>query len=292
MDFSVIIATHNNCEILRRCLACWEQLTDGQSVEILVIEDGCQDGTREFLKDCAATPWGQRHLRWFHEEDVHELACDNRGAREAQGKYLLIWHDDMYLQVPWLLEDLRINLEKYPNFGLIALSRGLQLHDVVEPWETWEEMLDRRRNESTIGPTGWNWFCFQEIDGVVRPWVVRRDAWEKVGPLDTHFSPTEWDESDLCFRLRQGRWDTVTYGYERMGAYHHLLSATMARTPSARSQAVAVANGRKFYERWQETIRQSDLRLRRHWQRRWSWGSLAALGPALKKRLGKRTPEA
>src|SRR6476660_3517623 len=104
--FSVIIPTHNNLALLKRCLAGWRDHTDGQSVEIVVIEDGCTDGTAEFLEEQAETPWGRRHLRYFHENDVHELRCDNRGFREAKGELLLVWHDDMFLHVPWLLTEL------------------------------------------------------------------------------------------------------------------------------------------------------------------------------------------
>ena len=42
-------------------------------VEILVIEDGCKDGTREYLNELSQSEWGQKVLRWFHEDDVNEL---------------------------------------------------------------------------------------------------------------------------------------------------------------------------------------------------------------------------
>ncbi len=49
-------------------------------VEIIVIEDGCRDGTRAFL-EAGVSRVGTRHLRWMHLDDAHELRCTNAGCR-------------------------------------------------------------------------------------------------------------------------------------------------------------------------------------------------------------------
>jgi GT2 family glycosyltransferase len=286
--FSVVIPTHNNLEVLKECLAGWRQHGDGASVELLVIEDGCSDGTADFLRAQAETPWGVRHLRWFHEDDVHELNCDNRGFREARGQYFLIWHDDMYLRAQWLLPELERSLRAHPDIGLISLSRGLICHQADGAIDTSEDLLDWKRLESTIGTAPLNWFCFSEVDIVVRPWVVRRECLDKVGPLDTAFFPNEWDEADLCFRLRQGGWKVATHGYEREGAYVHLLSATMSKTPSARLKAIALRNGKLFHERWDAQISLRQGHRAQRWGRRFAGGSFGNLLRSMLRRLTKR----
>ena len=60
---SVIIATHNNKDVLARCLACWRRLAGARAVEIILVEDGCSDGTVELLGELQATPWGVQVLR-------------------------------------------------------------------------------------------------------------------------------------------------------------------------------------------------------------------------------------
>ena len=70
---------------------------------------------------------------------------------------------------------------------------------------------------------------------MIRPWIVRRACLERVGMLDEAFRPTEWDEADLAFRIRQAGWRVATSGFERLGAYHHLGSTTLGRAPSARA---------------------------------------------------------
>ncbi|HEX5868974.1 MAG TPA: glycosyltransferase, partial [Longimicrobium sp.] len=171
-------------------------------MELIVVEDGCTDGTREHLAGLLAGGWDGPALRVVHEEDAHELVCTNRGFREARGSLVLSWHDDMFLRAGWMVPELLATFRADPEIGLLSLSRGLRFHPLPGPVRTWEDTVDWRRMESTLGPAPLNWARLYEVDGVMRPWVVRRACIERVGPLDEAFRPTEWDESDLCYRLR------------------------------------------------------------------------------------------
>ncbi|HUQ72731.1 MAG TPA: glycosyltransferase [Planctomycetaceae bacterium] len=263
---TVVVATYNNRAILERCLAQWEQHASGQPVEILVIADGCQDDTEAFLAQRQQTPWGQRHLRWLAENNVHELRCTNRGLAEARGSLVMSWHDDMYLQHPGLVPELIATFAAYQDIGLVSLSRGLNCRPASRP-TTWESLTDWSRIESTIGRPVWNWLYLTEVDAVMRPWVVRRSCIERVGPLDNAFKLTEWDEADLCFRIREAGWKIATHGYERLGYYHHLGSSTLGRTIKEPYKAQAVANGQLFHDRWQATIERDCARPRKRWLR-------------------------
>ena len=110
---------------------------------------------------------------------------------------------------------------------------------------------------------------------MIRPWVVRRACIERVGPLDEAFVPTEWDEVDLCFRVRQAGWRVATHGYERLGAYRHLGSTTVG-VPSAQYKQRVLRNGLLFHQRWDDTVRSTARRPRRTWWRKataagWMW---------------------
>jgi GT2 family glycosyltransferase len=265
---SVVVPTHNNRAVLERCLEGWRRVAAGQPVEVLVIEDGCTDGTREYLEGLSRTGWGRRHLRWFHEDDVHELKCTNRGFAEARGSVLVAWQCDMILQGRWFVGELIDTFRQYEEIGLVSLSRGLNCHPLDEPINTWEQLVDWRRLESTIGKRPLNWFRLQEVDTVMRPWVVRRECLDRVGLLDEAFRPTEWDEADLCFRIRRAGWKIATHGYERLGAYYHLGSATLGHVLGEQYKSRVLANGLTFHRRWGEVIRAEHRRPRRTWVRR------------------------
>ena len=277
---SVVIPTFNNADVLGRCLAAWERYAGKQAVELVVVEDGCRDNTTQLLEERSRSPWGRRCLRWVHEDNVHELRATNRGFREARAPLVLAWQDDMFLRVSWLVPELLRTFDQYRDLGLLCLSRGLNCIPIDEPIRTWEDLVDWRRLESTIGPRPLNWIRLQEVDIVVRPWAVRRACLDAVGFLDEAFVPTEWDEADLSFRIRRTGWKVGTHGYERLGAYFHLGSTTVGVLSEAYKRRV-VNNGLLFHARWDDTIRRDATRARRTWWRRstasgWVHTSLAA----------------
>jgi glycosyltransferase involved in cell wall biosynthesis len=264
---SVITPTFNNVDTLKRSVDAWQHF-GGDAIELIVVEDGCRDRTPEYLQELAATPWGRRHLQWIHQDDAHELRCTNSGFEVARGEYLMAWQDDMFLQVYWLIPELVRTFRAYREIGLISLSRGLNCLPLDEPIDRYEALVDWRRLESTIGDGLGNWLRLQEVDVVIRPWIVRKACLDQVGMLDEAFRPTEWDEADLAFRIRRAGWLVATSGYERLGAYFHLGSMTLSRAPSAPYFARVLENGRLFHQRWDATIAAEHPRDRRTWVRR------------------------
>jgi GT2 family glycosyltransferase len=262
---SVVMPTFNNAPVLRRAIEGWRRF-GGDDLEVIVVEDGCRDDTVEYLREIQGGAWGCAHLRSVHEDDAHELRCTNRGFSEARGELMLAWQDDMFLQVSWLVTEIIQTFAAYPEIGMLSLSRGLQCVPCDDPIARWEDLFDWRRLESTIGHGTANWVRLQEVDAVVRPWVVRRACVERIGALDEAFRPTEWDEADLAFRIREAGWRVATYGYERAGAYFHLGSTTIGN-PSDAYKARVLRNGLLFHSRWDPAIRRDHARVRRTWRR-------------------------
>jgi GT2 family glycosyltransferase len=265
-SLSVVIPTFNNDAVLRRCLASWRAPSERHGVELIVIEDGCRDGTAAYLTAEAATPWGIEHLRWIHRDDAHELRCTNAGFRIARAPLVAAWQDDMFVRAAWLVPELLRIFERYPDIGMLSLSRGLNHCPVDEPITTWEELNDWRRLQSTIGPPPLNWIRLQEVDSVIRPWILRRACIDRVGLLDEVFVPTEWDEVDLAFRLRAAGWKVATCGYERLNGYQHLGSSTLGAPSDAYKKRV-LNNGLVVWDRWGSAIARDHARSRRTWRR-------------------------
>jgi GT2 family glycosyltransferase len=284
---SIVIPTFNNVDVLGRCLESWRTCAAGQPIEIIVIEDGCRDSTPDLLRSIGASDWGRKHLRWHHEADLHELRCTNRGMRDARGQLMMAWQDDMFLRSQWLVPELIATFERYADLGLLCLSRGLNCYPLDEPIDSWHALIDGRRLQSTIGARPLNWCRLQEVDVVIRPWVLRRACVESVGYLDERYVPTEWDEADLSFRIRQAGWKVATHGYERAGAYEHLGSTTVGTLSDQYKQGV-LRNGQLFHERWGAAIQRDAARSRRTWWRQataagwWSTGTRVLRSLALK----------
>ena len=283
-QLSVVVPTHDNLPVLRRCLESWQRHATGLPVELLVIEDGCGDGTRDYLEEITASRWGNGYLRVLHESDVHEQRCTNRGMASARGPVLLAWQDDMFLAARWVVPELLAIFARHPDLAVLGLTRGLDCRPAAAPIERWEDLTDWSRLTSTIGHGPLNWLRIQEVDFVIRPWAIRREAIDRVGPLDTAFALSEWDEADLCFRVRQAGWRVGTHGYERLGAYTHLGSSTLGRSFSEAYKAHVLKNGLLFHSRWGDEIARSYARRRRTWWRRASARGLAATAGAAARR--------
>lgn len=287
---SVVIPTFNNVRVLERCLESWRNCADAASVELIVVEDGCRDETSDMLERLARSPWGASHLRWFHQDDLHELRCTNCGLSQARAPLAMAWQDDMFVNAGWLVRELLDTFAAYGDLGLLSLSRGLNCFPLNEPVERWEDLIDGRRLQSTIGPRPLNWLRLQEVDIVIRPWVVRRECLDTVGVLDEAFVPTEWDEADLCFRIREAGWKVATHGYERDAAYTHLGSTTVGVLSDGYKKRV-LKNGRLFHDRWDEVIERDARRSRRTWWRRstpsgWYWTAVRVARTILARPAG------
>jgi glycosyltransferase involved in cell wall biosynthesis len=270
-ELSLVIPTFNNVDVLRKNIDCWRRNAGGVAVELLVIEDGCRDRTPEYLDEVAATEWGRAHLRWFHQHDLHELRCTNVGLARARAPIVMAWQDDMFVRAPWFAREIVDTFAAYADLGLLCMSRGFDCRPVPEPIQSWADLVDDRRLHGTLGPTPMNWFLLQEVDSVIRPWAVRRACLDAAGLLDEAFAPTEWDEGDLCFRIRDAGWRVAAHGYERAGAYEHLGSTTTGELSDA-YKARVLRNGLLFHERWDGAIERGAARARRTWPRRMSAG--------------------
>ena len=279
---TAVIPTFNNLEVLKQCIDGW-RTHGGDRIELVVVEDGCRDATPDYLRDVSATTWGARHLRWIHQDDAHELRCTNAGIAAARAPLVMAWQDDMFLRASWLVPELMRTFDAYADIGMISMSRGLYCLPLDEPINDYKDLVDWRRLPSTIGPSPANWFRLYEVDVVIRPWVVRKACIERVGPLDEAFRPTEWDEADLAYRLREAGWKVATCGYERLGAYFHLGSTTLSKSPSAAYFARVLENGRLFHQRWDTTIAAQHPRPRRSWMRKATAAGWAATAKQMAK---------
>jgi glycosyltransferase involved in cell wall biosynthesis len=97
---TVIIPTHNRCSALRQTLdALRDQTYPLQQVEVIVVADGCTDGTAEMLCHYEAS----FALHVIEQPGQGPAGARNCGAAQAKGR-LLIFLDDDIESAPSLIE--------------------------------------------------------------------------------------------------------------------------------------------------------------------------------------------
>lgn len=108
---SVIIPTYNRA---MRCKAAVESVlsqTHG-NVEIVVVDDGSKDNTREVIKGM------DERVKYIHQANAGVSAARNRGLEAATGDYIAFLDSDDSWR-PWKLEAQLSTLRAFPEAGMV-----------------------------------------------------------------------------------------------------------------------------------------------------------------------------
>ncbi len=208
-DISVIIASWNTRELLRRCLASLVSLPSPTS-EIIVVDNGSSDGTAALV--AADFPWVRLIA---NEENRGFAAACNQGIEVASGRYLLLLNSDT-VAAPDALAELVKFMGAHPEAGacgpqLRNMDGTLQPSGRAFPTtgQTIVALLPmpgslRRALADPVERRDYGWE--DEVDEVSGAALcLRRGALEQVGRLDEDFIFLG-EDVDICWRLRQAGW--------------------------------------------------------------------------------------
>jgi glycosyltransferase involved in cell wall biosynthesis len=130
LTFSVVIPTYNRVEFLKRALSSvWTQrCTD---YEVIVVDDGSNDGTWEYLRGLAGK------VRVLRQSNAGPGAARNAGAKAARGDYLsFLDSDDLWF--PWTLDAFARAIQKHGRPYIIG-GNYIEFADEAQPLEVQEQ---------------------------------------------------------------------------------------------------------------------------------------------------------
>lgn len=217
-DVAIIIVTWNSCHVLGDCLNSIYAAAKRATVDIWVIDNASSDGTVDYLHSA------QPDVSVIaNHANVGFARANNQAAFQSHSRYLLLLNPDTRLLPealdqmvayadshtaigvvgPQLLNpDLTIQRScwrGYPGIGMAAID-GAYLWKV--PWLSVAQRSEYRPHE-LLQP--------REVDHLLGACLlIRREAWEQVGPLDESFF-LFLEETDWCWRARQQGWKIVYY---------------------------------------------------------------------------------
>jgi glycosyltransferase involved in cell wall biosynthesis len=180
---SVVIPTYRRPELLARCLAALlAQRIDPQAYEIIVVDDGHDDDTRDAVQ--ALAPTQAPKLRYLRPAEGRGPAvARNCGWHAATGAVIAFTDDDTIPDRDWLA-----NGERAIAAGYVAVCGR-----VVVPIDPHEPPTDHAL--MTLG--------LESAEFVTANAFVRRDALERVRGFDERFLRAWREDSDLQFRLEE-----------------------------------------------------------------------------------------
>jgi hypothetical protein len=119
LSFSVVIPTHDRLTSLREVLAAVEAQRGAPEFEIIVVDDGSTDGTREWL----ATHAFSVPAAVLRQEKSGPAAARNAGIAAARGERIAFLGDDTVPEPSWLAEHARAHRERGNSPMLAILGR-------------------------------------------------------------------------------------------------------------------------------------------------------------------------
>ena len=99
MKFSIIVATYNRLPELQELFSSLEEMIfDRSEFEVIISDDGSNDGTREFVQN------GEHgfQIKYLHQSNQGPGAARNHAMEKAAGRYFIFIDSDVLLPADYL----------------------------------------------------------------------------------------------------------------------------------------------------------------------------------------------
>lgn len=131
---SVIIPTRNRARFLRNALESVQQQAADVAYEIIVVDNGSTDDTRQVVKalNASLNADDRRGIRYLYDDRPGLHIGRHHGAEEARGEILLYGDDDIVASPDWVAEIVRCHQDS--RVGVVGGKVVPQWQAEPPPW--------------------------------------------------------------------------------------------------------------------------------------------------------------
>lgn len=254
MRYSLITLTYNKLAVTQRCLsAILRDTVSDAPWELVVVDNGSSDNTARWVEESLTALGAARDvpIRLIRNEtNIGCSAARNQGVAAAVGKYLVFLDNDVAPRTRAWLPRLYETIAAAPDIGMAGPK---MVYPTPEATIQCAGVGISRRgrvcfrgrgrpNDDPAYATPADVQCL-----ITACLMVHADLLQKHGGFDPIFHPVQFEDFDLCYRLREQGWRAI---YTPTAEMYHFESTTTQGTPAIRNAAVVVRNGLLFQERW------------------------------------------
>ncbi|HJR76234.1 MAG TPA: glycosyltransferase family 2 protein [Nitrospiraceae bacterium] len=226
---SLVIALYNQVDYTRRCIESIRACT-GTPYELILIDNGCVDGTAEYLRDVPATAL---------ITNPTNLGCAkawNQGIRAASGAAVGILNNDIVVTPGWI-EKLLVFMER-GSYGIVCPSarEGPLDYDLHAYASRFSAACAQAVRHDLYAP------CM----------VIDRAVFDRIGLFDEGFSYGGCEDTDFRWRAERAGFSVAMTGSVLI---HHYSMVTQNHIKRAETNQYWDHNMAHFQRKWGRTIR-------------------------------------
>jgi GT2 family glycosyltransferase/glycosyltransferase involved in cell wall biosynthesis len=242
---SIVVPVYNKIAYTVACLRSLAQHADPTPFEVIVVDDGSSDATREQLAQIE----GVRTVR--NAQNLGFVGSCNAGAAQARGEFVFFLNNDTVVTHDWLGALLRC-FEQESDAGLVGSK-------LVYP----DGRLQEAGGIVFRDGSGWNYGRFgdpadpsynfrREVDYCSGAAIlIRRELFERLGGFDSRYAPAYYEDTDLAFGVRAAG---LKVFYEPRSTVIHFEGVTAGTDTGSGMKRYQVINREKFQAKWPEAL--------------------------------------
>ncbi|MCT6513545.1 glycosyltransferase [Bacillus subtilis] len=242
MKTSIIVLTYNQLALTKQCLESIWKHTNNDCIEVIVIDNGSHDGTRDYLKQITSIK------AIFNKTNEGFAKACNQGLEVASGDNILFLNNDTVVTNQWLEPMIKL-LYQDDKIGMVGpvsnyVSGPQQVpvnYTNVEEIEDFSRLYclqQRGRSKAVLRLVG---FCL----------LVKKKVLDEVGGFDERFVGGSFEDDDLSLRVLQA-------GYQLKIALdsfvHHHGHATFTGNPDLSISQLYEENRQRFIDKWKVDV--------------------------------------
>lgn len=207
---SVIIPVFNNLNLTRACVDSLLRDLDRPSYELIIIDNGSTDGTKDYLNELMKrTDHTQDNLiPIFNETNLGVAPAWNQGLKVATGEHIAILNNDIMVSKSWMR----------------SLLWAMEYHklDLISPFAQTGPLhydLESRALKFTEKNLGKVWY---EYDFCT--FLMPLKTFQCVGLFDENYKIGGYEDTDYAYRMNEAG---LKYGVTGASYIHHFGSSTL-----------------------------------------------------------------